>query len=194
MKKILLTSFVVLISVSFANAQIVRSSSSNTTITAPDSYNRIYTTYSPAELNGYMSCNDLAIGYLKGVNLTNALLYLEIGTEIESFWNKKVDFAVLRANLPINLTYRLRIGDNIAFSPYLGLRLIGNTLAISDGHISGISDYSVRPIQLGGQGGIGLKIRSVFLGLGYKKDLTTFWGDYSDDGLSGLTLTFGIEF
>lgn len=202
-------------------------------------YNRIK---DPTKDNNYV--NGFTLGYFRSIGLggDNVPLFLEVGGNLQYGFHTYTisadgDFSGLRLkdeynfkshmlalNIPINFGYSIRLGDNLALNPYVGIRmrlnLLGlnkwkNTVAIgndedtesksinmyssSDDNV-GNSDYTWNRFQIGWQAGLKLIIsEAFFVEAGYTMDFNRLgkvrlFGGDVNINTSSVNLGFGLVF
>ncbi|MDE5787888.1 MAG: outer membrane beta-barrel protein, partial [Bacteroidaceae bacterium] len=145
MKRFLFFGAVAFLMGTAANAQIVKSSSNQTIITTKTQvtqvieqtrYNRIYLGYASTKIktkwDGGSQKSDpfqgFNLGWTIGRNVTKNKLpiFIETGLDLATGWcdNEYYDGAIADFELPVNVTYRYRIGQSkVRIAPYFGFHL-----------------------------------------------------------------------
>ncbi|MBR1889959.1 MAG: outer membrane beta-barrel protein [Alloprevotella sp.] len=170
-----------------------------------DNYTRVFLGYTPTFLkfSGLDSetAHGGAIGFTYGINLTkgNSPLYLEVGLTDNLNFSKE-DEVLMALNVPINITYRFKIGDsNVRIAPYVGIRPKVNVLLLdSDGDSYFNKDYypeGPNRFQFGGQAGVNFDFNRFYLGIGYNFDFNPIWKTYyGKQKTSGVNVNIGVTF
>jgi len=125
--------------------------------------------------------------------------YEEIAAEISRSY--------LALNVPVSVAYKFSLrNENISLVPYLGLNFRGNILAkekfTSDGESDGAKmncfdendmgeDYTWNRFQLGGQVGVGMNYKHLYVGVGYTFD---FMELAKKTKVSMVNITVGYNF
>lgn len=154
----------------------------------------------------------IGIGYLFGINITGHKipLFLEVGPEVNYMTRKdKADskyvddswYHLLSVNTPLNVAYKLKVGDNITLAPFAGLTARINILAMSvddEETYNAFDDGNAKRFQLGFNAGFGAYFNRFYVGYRYNHDLTAFEkNDYSskyDLVFDHHYITLGIKF
>lgn len=169
----------------------------SSTFTAADVKNYGRLNISPAFSLPYMDGEygetywGLGIGYLFGVNLTgqHIPLFLEIGPEItwltrtekvDEIYYDKIYFHLLSLSSPLNISYKISLGNKNYIAPFIGLTAKFNMMAtIQDEVVHSMfnKDYSEdipNRFQLGWNTGVGFYFNRFYLGYRYSPDITSF--------------------
>ena len=196
-------------------AQIVSSHSRSVTTETANypNYSRFEISYSPMtikidhESEGFTG---IRLGYLQGTSISKTMpLYLEYGINAHYAWysdtshDEEISSSVLNLNVPVNVAYKYALNDDVYITPYVGLHLRGNILGKEEIEYKGRSssidlfdkddmdDNTANRIQVGGQIGVGLNYKQLYLGVGYN----TQFGEYMEDvTTSGFDVTVGYSF
>ncbi len=192
--------------------------------------------------NNYV--NGFTLGYFRSIGLggDNVPLFLEVGGNLNyGFHTYSVSasdniagvlvkaearstFHMLSLNIPVNFGYSIRLGDNLALNPYVGIRMRVNLLGLnktkesqtigskesddsetvnmyssSDDNV-GNSDYTWNRFQIGWQAGLKLIIsEAFFVEAGYTMDFNRLgkvrlFGGDVNINTSSVNLGFGLVF
>ena len=128
--------------------------------------------------------NGFAIKYIHGFGLSKYIpLYIETGLKanmgfgaLDVYDDYKPDIYLLSFGVPINISYRLGLNDNISLQPYTGLNFKVNALGkIKQGSqsidiFSEDVDKAGNRFQMGWQIGLGFNFNKFYLGIEYGLD------------------------
>lgn len=154
----------------------------------------------------------IGIGYLWGINITGHKLplFVELGPDV-NYMVRKDDaeyeyyddswYHLLSVNTPLNVAYKLKVGDNITLAPFVGLTARINILAMSvddEETYNAFDDGNAKRFQLGFNAGVGAYFNRFYVGYRYNHDITALEkSDYSstlDVTLDHHYITLGIKF
>lgn len=158
-----------------------------------NSYGSLYFQYNPSWLiynienvkSDYV--NGFTLGYFRSIGIggDNVPLFLEVGGNLQygvhttsediiKDWSKaKETLRILSVNIPVNFGYSIRLGDNLALNPYVGIKMRLNILAADKVSIIENSNLNEKPLS-------------------YKNVVTTSssWNLYSSDDMGGSDNTW----
>lgn len=169
-----------------ASAQIVtsRSSSVKTTVKESDNYSRIYAGYSNLSFGGD-GMNGLTLGYLKGINVANIPLYVEAGGEVS--WNTAEWDDLVSISIPVSLSYKFDLENNISIMPFTGPNFRFNVYD----DVVDTDFYNV--FQAGWNVGVGFSFSKFYVGYRFTAGFNDYY-KHSDEGGKVNTVTVGYQF
>lgn len=191
-----------------ANAQIVSSHSNSITYSSSSvgfkNYSRIEFSYAPIAWGGDAgedadTWTGIKLGYLHGYSLSNNIpLFLEAGANVQYAWYSEdnVDAKILNVNIPINVAYKFFIPNSaVAITPYAGLHIRGNIIGEEDNDNHRydrdyFDDNDAKRVQLGGQIGVGLDYKALYVGLSYNPQFTEYMKKLSS---YSFNITLGVN-
>ena len=164
--------------------------------------------------------NGFTLGYFRSIGIggDNVPLFLEVGGNVqyglhtEKVGGVRVNDHLMSLNIPINFGYSIRLGDNLALNPYMGIKFRLNLLGVETYDIKGVEntnlyskddmgDARYNRFQIGGQIGAKMIIsEAFFVEAGYHIDFMPLQNFDVVGGKSfkarthGVNLGFGLVF
>jgi hypothetical protein len=151
-------------------------------------------------------------GFLYGINLNRSMpLFLELGINFsylklkEDYTDSYFDFddgewyyekgnrnwKVFNFSVPVNLSYKIALGDGFSIAPHAGIHIKANLKSIDEWYDEYSDDdrteiekekdnyfdkdwdeYQWKRVQVGGQVGIGFNLKCIYVGYQYQFDFT----------------------
>lgn len=189
----------ILSAATIVNAQIVtgRSSSITRVENKSDNYSRWQFEFTSHTIDSdYDPYIGFSAGFIKGINLTGGKLplFIEVGGEVgasyydEDYgWGDNEEDILVSMSLPISVSYRLMLSDNIAFQPSIGPNFRFNL------YDDMVEDDYVNVFQPGLNGTVAFTFGKFYLGYRYTTHFSsTFDSKYLDNGYTH-TLQLGIQ-
>ena len=191
-----------------------------------NSYGSLYLQYNPtfmSNLDTYGYDNNyvhgFTLGYFRSIGIggDNVPLFLEVGgnfnygLKTEKLNSVRYTLHTLALNIPVNFGYSIRLGDNLALNPYVGLRMRFNLLGVETCNVNGIdntnffskddlyADYTWNRFQIGGSVGVKMIIsEAFFVEAGYTIDFNrlakTITKYNADVNVNTSSVNLGIGF
>lgn len=222
MKKSLLFAVALIMGVASASAQIGESKSkkietkyTTTTVSVPvkeqlpnANYNRLLFGFASTAFvadGDSERAHGLNLAWLHGFNLTQGKklpLYLEAGLGATAVFGEVLSSTdkMLSFEIPVNVTYRYNIPNtNVRLSPYMGLHLKVNALAMDDDGDSYFDYDGANRCQVGMQLGVNFDFNRFTVGFGWSKDFMSFMeiDAYYDEyqvSTNTINLNLGVVF
>ncbi|MGN1262865.1 MAG: outer membrane beta-barrel protein [Prevotella sp.] len=187
-----------------ASAQLI--SSNTMTQRESSNYSRLNLSYQSLDFGGDYSLSGVGLSLIKGISVSSSSpIFVETGlgvtyafhSEDESGYEVKDKF--LSIEVPVNLTYKWAITDEINLAPFVGVYFRGNLLAETkvewdrdDYKADWFDDYDAKRFSFGWNIGLGLEYSSLYVGVSYGADITELIEDA--DKPSKFSATLGLKF
>ncbi len=192
-----------------ASAQFVsgaadsKSSSANT-----DAWDRVFVSYNMISAED-IDLDGFSFGYSHGFSISkNAPLFLEVAPFVTYGFGDTIvgttggdvvpgDISYLGLNVPINLTYKWAVNQSdFSLVPFVGINLRGNLIAkatsdYASGELDFFDAYDAKRFQFGGQIGLGMNYKKLYVGLGYTFDISEF---AEQTKISMFNISVGLNF
>lgn len=185
MKKILFV-LVAMLTVLSVDAQIVTSRSRSVKTKVSDNYTRIYAGYTNFGASEGDGAHGVDFGFLKGINVASIPLYVEVGGELG--WNTSTgyvyegkhlvekDWHVFNVSMPVSLSYKFELSDNISLMPFTGPNFRFNVYdSIAEG------DQAI--FQAGWNVGAGFTFGQFYVGYRFTANFNSYNGNGGDAGM-----------
>lgn len=186
MKKFLLLAIATIMSLG-ASAQLISSNTVTYHKEKGSGYNRIGASYNSlkGDVSGSESVSGVSLSWTKGISVTNSIpLYVETGVGATYAFD---GISGLIATIPLNVTYKIPVAENIKIAPLAGITFNGNIFA------DDVNDLKF--FTMGWQAGANFEFGKFYVGVTYGGGFMDYAGN-EEYGvkLNNLQATVGIVF
>lgn len=189
MKKLFFMAMALIMSLG-ASAQLISSNTVTYHKEKGPNYNRLGVSYNSLKgEGGGDAVSGVSLSWTKGISVSSSMpLFIETGLGATYGFD---GISGMIATIPLNVTYKLPVTDNIKIAPLAGITLNGNIFA-SD------IDADLNVVTVGWQVGANIEFGRFYVGVSYGSGFMDYIkgdGEYYDGSkLNNLAATIGVVF
>lgn len=198
MKKLFLMAIAAFMTVG-ASAQLI---SSNTfTQRESSNYSRLNLSYQSMDFGFDDSFSGFGLSCIRGISVSSSSpIFVETGLGMTYAFHSEDDYDLeekfLSIEVPVNLTYKWAVTDDVNLAPFVGVYFRGNILGRSEiedyDDVDWYDDLDAKRFSFGWNIGLGLEYSSLYLGVSYGADMNELIEDV--DKPSKFSATLGLKF